>query len=456
MSIRPQLDAAATLLDEGAARSAVRMLRSSWEPELPQEDRIPLYCMWIRGLCDTGDLEHARVLAERAADELPGEADVLIALGNVYDLSGRLEDARDAFAKAIEVEAGGALQHYNLGAVLERLGDEVAAEECYREALDVDEDGPTLFEANAALGALLRRTGRLEEAEEIYDAFLDEDPLSVEMLVEHGICLSDLDAFDEAIERFRTALSLDASHSGAWYNLAITQFRMGQADEAFVSMQRAHDADPRSPLTLAVLGSWTLGQPEPDLDKALGLLYGAIDRLAAIDGAHLSTSYASLVCEEVFDSLWKRSRHAEAREVARVAGQRDWITAHMLETLNEADHGPAPIVAGGTSEVTAFTVTARAQALPQGPAAPQAPEHWPSDARGYTTGFTVLATNEDEARAYSLEYLRSIEPFPQVHFQIENVRAGGPEETLRLQTSSQPRARGVVSVLSGRAYFRSE
>jgi len=441
MSIRAQLDAAATLLDEGAARSAVRMLRSSWEPELSEDDRVPLYCMWIRGLCDTGDLEHALVLALRAADELPGKADVLIALGNVFDLKGRLEDARDAFSQAIEVEPSGALQHYNLGAVLERLCDEPGAEECYREALDVDEGGPTLPEANAALGALLRRTGRVEEAEEIYDAYLDEDPLSVEMLVEHGICLSDLDEFEGAVDRFRTALSLDGDHGGAWYNLAITQYRLGQPDEAFTSMQRAYEADPRSPLTLAVLGAWTLGQAEPDLDKALGLLYGAIDRLAAIDAAHLSSSYASLVCEEVFDSLWSRARLAEAREVARVAGQRDWITAHMLETLNEADHGRA-------SAVTTFTVTARAEA-------PQAPEHWPSDAQGYTTGFTVLATDEDEARAYSLEYLRSIEPFPQVHFQIENIRAGCPEDVQRLQTSPQPRARGVVSVLSGRAYFRN-
>jgi tetratricopeptide (TPR) repeat protein len=448
MSIRAQLDAAATLLDEGAARSAVRMLRSSWEPELPAEDRIPLYCMWIRGLCDTADLEHALTLAERAADELPGEADVLIALGNVYDLRGRLEDARDAFARAIDVEAHGALQHYNLGAVLERLGDETGAEQCYREALDVDEGGPTLFEANAALGALLRRTGRLEEAEEIYDAYLDEDPLSVEMLVEHGICLSDLDELEAAVDRFRTALSLDGDHGGAWYNLAITQFRMGAPDEAFTSMQRAHEADPHSPLTLAVLGSWTLAQPQtedgPDLDRALGLLYGAVDRLAAIDSAHLSSSYASLVCEEVFDALWSRARHAEAREVARVAGQRDWITAHMLETLNEADHGRA-------SAVTTFTVTARAHV---GTSEPKAPEHWPSDAHGYTTGFTVLAASEDEARAYSLEYLRSIEPFPQVVFQIENVHAGGPEDGQRVQTS-QPRARGVVSVLSGREYYRS-
>ncbi len=388
------------------------------------------------------------VLAERAADELPGEADVLIALGNVFDLRGRLEDARDAFTRAIAVEAGGALQHYNLGAVLERLGDETSAEQCYREALEVDDGGPTLFEANAALGALLRRTDRLEEAEEIYDAYLDEDPLNVEILVEHGICLSDLDEFDQAVDRFRTALSLDAEHGGAWYNLAITQYRMGQPDEAFTSMQRAHEADPKIPLTLAVLGSWMLAQPEPDLDKSLGLLYGAIDRLAAIDSAHLSSSYASLVCEEVFDALWSKSRHAEAREVARVAGQRDWITAHMLETLNEADHGR-------TSAMTTFMVTARALASANGAESPQAPEHWPSDADGYTTGFTVLATTEAEAREYSLEYLRSIEPFPQVQFQIENVHASGPEDILRLPTTSQPRARGVMSLLSSRAYFRS-
>ncbi|MFO0635721.1 MAG: tetratricopeptide repeat protein [Nannocystaceae bacterium] len=439
MSLRAQLDAAATLLDEGAANSAVRMLRSSWEPELPEEDRIPLYCMWIRGLCDTGDLDHALVLAERAADELPREADVLIALGNVYDLRGQLEDARDTFLRAITVDAIGSLQHYNLGAVLERLGEEAEAEGCYRRAIEVDGEGPTLFEANAALGALLRRSGRLEEAAEVYEAYLDEDPLSVEMLVEHGICLSDLDEFEEAIDRFRTALSLDTGHGSAWYNLAITQYRMGQADDAFGSMRNAHEADPGSPLTLAVFGAWTLAQPDADLDKALGLLYGAIDRLAAIDANHLSPSYASLVAEEVFDALWSKARLAEAREVARMAGQRDWITAHMLETLNEADHGRG-------SEMTTFTVTARAES-------PSAPEHWPSGAQGYTTGFTVLARDEDEARRYSLEFLRSLEPFPQVQFQIEAVRPGGPDDDVRLQTTAAPRARGVIGV-GGRAYFR--
>jgi tetratricopeptide (TPR) repeat protein len=442
MKLRAQLDAVATLLDEGAASSAVRMLRNSWQPELTTDDLVPLYCMWVRGLCDTGELDHARTLAERAADECPREPDVLIALGNVHDLRGELEPARDAFRKAIDAEPSGALQHYNLGAVLERLGDEDGAEACYRDAIATETEAGTLLEASAALGALLRRTGRLEDAAWVYESYLEEDPINVDMLVEHGICLSDLDDFDDAVERFELALSLDPNHSGAWYNLAITQYRMGQADAAIASMTQAHHADPRSPLTLAVLGSWLLIGPESDdnLDAALGMLYGAIDLLTRFDPDNLSPSYASLVCEEVFEALWTRNRCGEAREIARMAGQRDWITAHMLNTLNEADHGRSP-------QVSTFTVLARAESG-------EAPDYWPADAHGYRTGLTVLAANEDEARRYSLEYLRSIEPYPTVHFHIENIRPGTPEELHSPEIGHQPRARGVVGVSNGRSYFR--
>ena len=226
-------------------------------------------------------------------------------------------------------------------------------------------------------------------------------------------------------------------------------------------MQRACEADPQSPLTLAVLGAWLLarqgeakkdgagsedayeaktdeGTPHADLDKALSLLYGALDLLKSLDGEGLSPSYASLVCEEVFEALWQHGRFGEAREVARMAGQRDWISAHMLNTMNEADHGRA-------AAVSAFTVTARAEA-------PEAPEYWPSDAHGFTTGLTVLAENEDEAREYSLEYLKNIEA-SSVKFSIDSVRPGGLGLE-QVDAGNEPRARGVVGVLGSRSYFR--
>jgi tetratricopeptide (TPR) repeat protein len=441
--MRPQLDAIATLLDQGAADSAVRLLRSSWEPELPAHERIPIYCMWIRGLCDMGDFEHALILARRAAEEFPRKPDILTALGNVLDLYGELEQARDAFQVAVGLDPGGVLQHYNLGAVLERLGDETHAEDCYRKALELDENVPSMVEANAALGALLRRQARLEEAEEVYDSYLQEDPLDVEMLVEHGICLSDLDRLEEAIERFETALSLEPEHGSALYNEAITLYRLARYDAARETMERAYEAERDNPLTLAVLGAWTLADPRGDLDEALRLLYQALELVANFhERGELGSTYASLVAEEVFESLWQNGRRVEAREVARIAGRRDWITPHMFETINRADHG--------TTERTAesFRVRVRAELESNGADGSDG-EGWPDGVDGYTTDLTVIASDENEARELTLRYLQQLEPSVTVAFDV-NVVSRVPESL------DGARARGVARIDGSRAYFRSE
>lgn len=428
--MQARLDAIATLLDQGAADSAVRMLRSSWEPELPSEERIPVYCMWIRGLCETGELDQALTLARRAAEEFPREPDILIALGNVLDMHGLLEEARDAFAVAIDSDGVGSLQRYNLGAVLERLGEEEQAEGCYRAAIELVADAPML-EAFAALGSLLRRQGRLEEAEEIYDAYLDEDPLNVDMLVEHGICLSDLEVFTTALERFDVALSFDPGHGGAWYNKAITLYRVGRYADALEAMRGAHRSDPTNPLTLAVLGAWIMAQNDDgDLDEALGHAYRALDELMRLhEHGDLSPSYASLVIEELFESLWHHGRRGEAREIARIAGQRDWITPHMLETLNRADHGVM-------DQGTAYRVTARAET-------DQRPDYWPEDAFGFTTDLMVVATDESEARALTLAWLEALEPAAK--FEVRIIDRGG---------NSSGAARGVARIESYKAFFR--
>ncbi len=454
--MRPQLDTIATLLDQGAADSAIRMLRNSWEPELPAEERIPLYCMWIRGLCELGDIEHALTLARKAAQEFATDPDILTAYGNVLDISGQLEEAGDAFELAVAIDGSGPLVHYNLGAVVERLGDEDRAEQSYRDAIELDHGSHSMVEASAALGAMLRRQGRLIEAEDIYDGYLQEDPLATEMLVEHGICLSDLNRLDEAIDRFELALSLEATHASAWYNLAITLFRQGNTPKAYDAMDQAQRADPNNPLAAAVLGAWTLSDPERDLDLALGLLYGALERIRKMSANdEISSAYASLVTEEVFEAMWQQERRDEARDIARDAGRNDWITPHMLDTLNRVDHGELEVT-------SAYKVTARA--LLEAKPCPPAPDGWPKNADGYTTDLTVIAENEDEARELTLSYLRDLEPTTTLNFDVRIVGRGtalheqrDPQEEAAAEQAHQEagkrRARGVACIDGSRAYF---
>lgn len=265
------------------------------------------------------------------------------------------------------------------GAVLKRLGREAEAEACYRHANEADRGGGAMFEATSALGAMLRRQGRLEEAEQVYDAYLAYDPIHVEILVEHGICLSDLERFEEAIERFNFALSVEPEHAGAQYDKGDHAVPRGRSRAGPGGAEAGAAPRPENALTLAVLGGWRLSAVDCDLDEALSLLYGALDLLERrYAGDATNAGYCSLVAEEVFEALWQTGRQAEAREVARIAGQREWITPHILDSLNEADHGRSP-------QVTIFTVVARAEA--EG----DSPEYWPENSDGYTTGLTVLA-----------------------------------------------------------------
>jgi tetratricopeptide (TPR) repeat protein len=257
------------------------------------------------------------------------------------------------------------------------------------------------------------------------------------MLVEHGICLSDLDRLEEAIERFETALSLEPQHGSALYNEAITLYRLTRYDEARATMERAYAAERDNPLTLAVLGAWILADPRGDLDEALRLLYLALELVTAFhDRGELSTTYASLVAEEVFESLWQNGRKDEAREVARHAGRRDWITPHMFETINRADHG----VSERQSE--SFRVRVRAELE-------TTPEDWPDGVDGYTTDLTVIASDEDEARELTLRYLEQLEPSVELQFDVDVV-SRVPE------SFDGARARGVARIDGTRAYFRTD
>lgn len=395
------LSAIAELVESGDTRSALRAIRSLWSPELEPGLLAPLYGLWARSLCEVGQLDRSLKVALRSCEEFPDSADAWTALGNVHEARDELEASLCAFERSVELAPQSQLAHYNLGALLERHGDDRRAEKLFRTALQGEEGLARLSEAAAALGSLLRRQDRLADAERVYDDYLQDDPLDVPLLVEHGVCLSELGSLEAAQDRFEEAVALEPDHAGASYNLGVIYERIGRNADAIEVMKRAHELDPTNSLTQAVLGGWILRYESELSDWGMQLIYCAQDTvIAQYEAGILLEHHACMVMEEIFEALWHSGRRRAARETAKAAGRRDWITPHILETLNRQDHGPK-------SGRQLFQVSARA-VLRKNDERPLV--DFPSHIDGYTTDMTVVANDEEEARAFSLSYLKGLDP----------------------------------------------
>lgn len=92
--------------------------------------------------------------------------------GRVLIELGRLEAARQAFARAIEVEAACTDAHYYTGVINERLSQFDKALTCYRQAIDSDPSNPQFIIAAAEM---LIDLGRFDEADSLLN-----DPALVE------------------------------------------------------------------------------------------------------------------------------------------------------------------------------------------------------------------------------------------------------------------------------------
>jgi Flp pilus assembly protein TadD len=69
----------------------------------------------------------AAVALERARDLEPEQGSIREALGRAYFGSGRIDDARQEFARAVEIDPVNDYAHYGLGLCLLRTGDRVGA-----------------------------------------------------------------------------------------------------------------------------------------------------------------------------------------------------------------------------------------------------------------------------------------------------------------------------------------
>ena len=131
---------------------------------------------------------------------------------------------------------GGALTHYNTGAMLLEAGRLTEARTELERAVA---GAPGFAPARSRLGDVLRKAGQPARALEEYDRALALDPRLADAYAGRGIALDALGRASEADAAYRRALELDPSHPDANNNAANRLLAAGHAREALPLYGRA-------------------------------------------------------------------------------------------------------------------------------------------------------------------------------------------------------------------------
>ncbi len=176
-----------------------------------------------------GRLSQAEDLYARALEAEPENVDALHLLGLVASQSGSGERALGLIEKALHLQPANTLFLSSLGGVLRDLGRLAEAEQCYRKLVVLK---PADAVAHASLGDVLQDIGRLDEAVRSYRRALALQPGLVEAHNNLGTALQDLDRSAEAASCYRQAIALKADHAGAHNNLGTALKGLGRFEEA--------------------------------------------------------------------------------------------------------------------------------------------------------------------------------------------------------------------------------
>ena len=127
---------------------------------------------------------------ETALRAAPKSAEVQIKLGDAYQGALRLDDARLAYTRAIELEGNNALAYNNLAWLLVQKGGTPAkAVDAARKAVTISPNSPPFLDT---LGWAQRAAGDLAGAGETLHRATDLDPKSAEFQFHYGIVLMEL------------------------------------------------------------------------------------------------------------------------------------------------------------------------------------------------------------------------------------------------------------------------
>ena len=282
----------------------------------------PLRYELALGLAETGAAEAALTELETAASIEPPYIPAVVALGR--ELAALPEQdaairATGLFWRVLAAEPGNAVTWAELAQLYVRLGLQSDASEASSRAIEL---GVGDAEALVTAGNALLHIGNASQALLALDAAASETLDDAWIHHHRGLALTELQRFDEALDAYRTALSLEPELVEAAVQAARAALATGDEATALEFLEPAFALAPDDPNLLALLGKAYLNSGETE--RAIEPLREAVrlDSLLPEPPYLLARAYRTLGQAEAADlALADFQSRSAAEQTRRQAGR---------------------------------------------------------------------------------------------------------------------------------------
>lgn len=201
-------------------------------PEVPEHHFLAALAADREGQRDAARGHYADAI-EKAKGNYP---EAYLNLGVLEKKAGRLDAARAAYRKALELRPGYVTALSNLGSLEAAANDDAAADAAYRKAIAID---ASYAPAWLNLGELLAHQDRHDEAIEAFRGALRARPAYDEAQLNLGVALTRAGRAAEALDTYRALVQRSPRYLSAQYNLALALADAGRPQDARAALERA-------------------------------------------------------------------------------------------------------------------------------------------------------------------------------------------------------------------------
>jgi len=191
-----------------------------------------------------GRYDEAIPMMEQLRQQQPNDVILLSNLGAAYVDVGRVEEARDALTRAVEIDPNHFAANLNLSKVYElRRELDVALVHAQRAV----QSNPLLGRAHEREGVVLAKLGRYDEARAALTKAREYGSNEAEGLLVSGAMHADRGEWEAAIRDLEAVLRIVPQSFEALAMLAIARVRTGNAEGAHQALERAARIHPEHP-----------------------------------------------------------------------------------------------------------------------------------------------------------------------------------------------------------------